>query len=316
MNKKYRLLSAFALFVITVMLFSRIIYDHKVELLVQSQIRQLVVFYPGVKISYKSLETQSNGDVILHHLKINNSKSGRSVQAKSVIFHDFDRLNKVPKYLNVSVEELQLSVIPADNPEENFIGLTQLGLENMQLSLSFAYHYDEFTHRIKFNTVVDVKEAAQVYLNLEFANFDYDQLKYYRSNMNSLLFIRGEMTYIEQGILPRFIHYKAQQMHQTEKQLLMSMVNKLELSMQQAIKNDQPNISRLYQSGKVFLQQQKQLKLSAHEEHGLSFKKIKALMSNGADREKLTALLNIQLTAHKSTLVSNETDNKKQHKIQ
>ncbi|MCW8928683.1 MAG: hypothetical protein OQL19_00410 [Gammaproteobacteria bacterium] len=297
MKKKYIILSGFAILVIVIVFFARITYDHKIEKLVQSQIRKVVAIFPWIKISYQSLETKSNGDVILRNLKIDNSKSGRFVIAKNMTFHRFDRFHSVPQYLDLTIEQLQLSLLPPDNLKENFIGFTQLGAENLLLSMSIAYEYDDFTHTIQFSSSIDVDNIAQASLNLNFANVDYDQLRYYRSSMNDILFIGGEALYVEKGILPKFITYKAKQMQLTEKQLLIHMSDKLDNSSQQAINNKQPNISRFYQSGKLFLQQQKTLKLSAYNRQGISFKRLKELLKSNSDREKLASILNVQLTA-------------------
>ncbi|MCP3852279.1 MAG: hypothetical protein GY694_18885 [Gammaproteobacteria bacterium] len=229
---------------------------------------------PFMQIKYNDLDLEFNGDIILQDLMVYNLKGRPILQAKELIVQDFQQLNGYPIVVKLDLNEVMLTMLPSKKPGR--FGLYELGYRQINADVHLAYRYTDFSNTLNMQLGVFLDEVADAQAELEIANFELDQWRYYSHDSNSLLLTLAQLNVQNYTLIDKLMSYLAKRSNQTVEELYQSIDSQIKFQQSQAIKEGRQWRKELAEKWSLFIKKPDKIIFRSRIENGLSLRRMRS----------------------------------------
>ncbi|MCW8928684.1 MAG: hypothetical protein OQL19_00415 [Gammaproteobacteria bacterium] len=241
----------------------------------QEQIQLMITqAAPFVQIKYQDLDLELNGDIVLQELVAYDLRGRPIIQIKELVVHDFQQTNGYLSSIDLDVKDLLVNMKPTKKPGK--FGLYELGYRQVNANIHFAYHFSDFSNTLNLQLGVLLDGIADAQFELELANVDPEQWRYYMQNSDSLLLIRTELNAQNFSLAEKIVAYLAKRKNQTVEDVYQQLESKLNFYKQQASEGDKQWREELAKKWEMFVKNPDRIRLRAHIDEGVSLRKLRS----------------------------------------
>ena len=234
---------------------------------------------PYVDFQYIDLDVELNGEIILQDVSIHDLKGNLLLELEEILIHNYDYISGESSQLDIELKQVKFKV--KKMAYKNPINLYALGYREIKSDIRLAYRYNEFANVLTVNLGAKVIDVANMVLNVELANIDKEQWRYYLRDPGSILLVHAELSYQEISLVKNIIKQIAKMNNQSTEDVLQDITAKMQFYQQQ-FKSQTADSNAQWRQALLtkwvtFLKNPQQFRFKSHVEQGISFRTVRGL---------------------------------------